>query len=53
MRELFEICSKIQFFLKLFWCFLSYKGSEFGRKRCKIVCSYVLGTTLKNSLLKP
>ena len=40
MRELFEICPKIQFF-KPFWCFLSFEGSEFGRKRCKLVCTTI------------
>ena len=35
MRELFEICPKIQF-LKLFWCFLRFEGVNFVRKRVKL-----------------
>ena len=37
MRELFEICPKLQFF-KLSGCFLRFKLGEFGQKRCKIEC---------------
>ena len=51
MRELFEICPKIVFLTCLvLW---SFEGSELGRKRCKILCSYVSRTVWKNSLLKP
>ena len=35
MRELFEICPKIQFF-KLFLCFLRSERGEFGQKRCQM-----------------
>ena len=52
MRELFEICPKIEFF-KPFWCFLSFEGSEHGQKRCKILCSYVSGTIWKIPCLSP
>ena len=52
MRELFEICPKIQF-LKSFWCFLSFEGSELDQRRCKILCSYVSGTTWKIPCLSP
>ena len=50
MRELFEMCPEIQFF-KLF--LVVFEGSEFGWKTCKMVYSYLSGTTWKNSLLKP
>ena len=53
MRKLFEICPKIQFF-KLSGCFLRFKLSEFGQKRCKIECFDVSGTTWKSPcLIKP
>ena len=51
MRELFEICPKIQFFI-FFGVFLAL-GGAFGQKRCKIVCSDVSGTTWKISCLSP
>ena len=36
MRELFEICPKIQgFFQKPFWCFLRFKGGDLIRKGVK------------------
>ena len=52
MRDLFEICPKIQFF-KLFWCLLRSEEGEFGQERRKIECSDVSGTTCKKSLFKP
>ena len=44
MIELFETCPKIQFFKKPFWCFLRFKGDEFGHKRCKMWRSDASGT---------
>ena len=52
MRELLEICPKIQF-LKLFSFFLRSEGVEFAQKRCKIECSDVSGTTWKSPCLRP
>ena len=53
MRELFEVCPKIQFF-NFFGVFLALRGGgEFGQKRCKIVCSGVSGTTWNTSCLSP
>ena len=52
MRELFEICPKIQF-LKLSGCFLRFKLGELGQKRCKIECFDVSGTTWKSPCLSP
>ena len=46
MRELFEICPKIQFF-NFFFVLFELEGRKFGDKRCKIVCSYVPGTIWK------
>ena len=50
MRELFEICPEIQFF-KLF--LVVFEGSEFGGKTCKMVYSYLSGTTWKIPCLSP